>query len=79
MPHGNTPSSTNEPMSAGDAIDRSESIRASCVPAFTNTTVPANMPSMLTQKYVRVLMRVSPINKFRTKNGTTGINRSVNR
>ncbi len=46
---GNTPSSANEPSTAGDAMPASESIRPSCVPAFTYTSVPASMPSWLTQ------------------------------
>ncbi|MCY1546793.1 hypothetical protein D9M68_828080 [compost metagenome] len=46
--NGNTPSSTNEPSSAGLRMPWSESICASCVPAFTYTSVPASMPIWLT-------------------------------
>jgi len=46
---GNRPSSTNEPMTPGDRIAEVESMCAICVPAFTKTSVPANMPAWLTQ------------------------------
>ena len=46
---GKMPSSANEPKIAGEMMPLSELICASCVPAFTNTAVPASMPSWLTQ------------------------------
>ena len=46
---GKTPSSSNAPINEGDRISLGDLIAASCVPAFTYTTVPASMPSWLTQ------------------------------
>ena len=46
---GNTPNTISEPSTPGDTTPDSESMRASCVPAFTYTRVPASMPSWLTQ------------------------------
>ena len=47
--NGKSPSSTNAPSRPGDRIPLSEVICASCVPAYTYTTVPASMPTWLTQ------------------------------
>ena len=46
---GKIPSSTKAPISAGERICRGVAIAASCVPAFTYTSVPASMPTWLTQ------------------------------
>ena len=46
---GNRPSSTSEPSTPGDTMPFSDVMFASCVPAFTYTSVAANMPSWLTQ------------------------------
>jgi hypothetical protein len=46
---GNNPSSTKLASNPGETMPASESIFASCVPAFTYTSVPASMPSWLTQ------------------------------
>ncbi len=46
---GKMPSNANDPRIAGETMPFSEEICASCVPAFTNTAVPASMPNWLTQ------------------------------
>ena len=46
---GNKPSSTNAPTTPSERMPRGDSMAASCVPAFTYTSVPASMPSWLTQ------------------------------
>ena len=56
-----------------------EVICANCVPAFTYTSVPASMPSWLTQAYVQTRMAVRPISRLMAKNGSTGTRRSVKR
>ena len=66
-------------MRAGDSKPAVLSIRLICVPAFTNTMVPGNIPNWLTQKKVRVFIRVRPIKRLITKNGKTGIKRNVKR
>ena len=69
----------NEPIRAGDRMPPRLSMRASWVPAFTYTTVPANMPSWLTQKKVQVRIAVRPSSRLTRKKGNTGTRRSVNR
>ena len=46
---GNTPNKTNESNNFGDKISEVLEICANCVPAFTNTAVPTNMPNWLAQ------------------------------
>ena len=70
---------TNEEIIFVERIPPKDSNWASLVPAFTYTIVPANIPTWLTPKKVRVFMGVKPITRFITKNGTAGINRRVKR
>ena len=76
---GKSPRSTKEPMSAGDRMPSSDSMRASWVPAFTNTAVPASIPTWLTQAKVKARMGVSAIARLTTKKGKIGTRRRVKR
>jgi hypothetical protein len=46
---GKMPSRAKDAISAGERMPRRLSMPASCVPAFTYTSVPASMPTWLTQ------------------------------
>ena len=76
---GKMPSSTKLPISPGDRMPLKVSIWAICVPAFTNTMVPASMPIQLTAANVIVFMGVKPMARLITKNGNAGTRRRPNR
>ena len=76
---GKTPRSTNEPMSAGERIPWSDSMRASWVPALTLDDGPREHSDLAHEREREGPHRSEPITRLMTKNGNAGTSRRVNR